>query len=50
MLGPNQWPDFPGFQETVKSYYDAIYALSTRLFRGFALARNQRPSPHVVRE
>ena len=38
MLGPNQWPDFPGFRETVGAYYGAVYALSTRLFRGFALA------------
>ena len=38
MLGPNQWPDFPGFREDVKAYYDAVFALSNRLFRGFALA------------
>lgn len=38
MLGPNQWPDLPGFKEDVKAYYDAVFALSNRLFRGFALA------------
>ncbi len=38
MLGPNQWPDLPGFKEDVKAYYDAVFALSNRLFKGFALA------------
>lgn len=38
MLGPNQWPDFDGFQETVKAYYNAVLELSNCLFRGFALA------------
>ena len=40
MLGANQWPDLPGFKEDVKAYYDAVFALSNRLFRGFALALN----------
>ena len=38
MLGPNQWPDFPGFKDDIKAYYDAVLALSQRLFKGFALA------------
>jgi isopenicillin N synthase-like dioxygenase len=38
MLGPNQWPDLPGFQETVTAWYDAVYDLGTAVFRGFALA------------
>ena len=38
MLGPNRWPDFPGFKEDIKAYYDAVFALSNVLFRGFALA------------
>lgn len=38
MLGPNQWPDFPGFTDTVKRYYEAVFELSNRLFSGFALA------------
>jgi isopenicillin N synthase-like dioxygenase len=38
MLGPNQWPDFPGFKPAVNAYYDAVFALSMDLFRGFALA------------
>jgi isopenicillin N synthase-like dioxygenase len=40
MLGPNRWPDFPGFKEDIKAYYDAVFALSNVLFRGFALALN----------
>jgi len=38
MLGPNQWPDMPGFKEDVKAYYDAVFELGNLLFRGFALA------------
>lgn len=38
MLGPNRWSAFPGFREDVKAYYQAVYALSLVLFRGFALA------------
>lgn len=40
MLGPNRWPNLPGFKEDVKAYYDAVFALSNALFRGFALALN----------
>lgn len=38
MLGPNQWPDMPGFKPDVQAYYNAAFALGKRLFRGFALA------------
>ncbi len=38
MLGPNVWPDQPGFREAVSRYYDAAFALGRVLFRGFALA------------
>jgi isopenicillin N synthase-like dioxygenase len=38
MLGPNKWTQFPGFKSNVKAYYDAMFALSNVLFRGFALA------------
>jgi isopenicillin N synthase-like dioxygenase len=38
MLGANRWSEFPGFREDVKAYYDAVFALSLVLFRGFALA------------
>jgi isopenicillin N synthase-like dioxygenase len=38
MLGPNQWPDLPGFAEAVAAYYDATFQLGCVLLRGFALA------------
>jgi isopenicillin N synthase-like dioxygenase len=38
MLGPNQWPDLPGFREDVMAYYAAVFAVGHRLLRGFAMA------------
>lgn len=38
LLGPTLWPDKPGFQDSVLSYYDSIKAIGHQLFRGFALA------------
>ncbi|MGJ7508068.1 isopenicillin N synthase family dioxygenase [Variovorax sp. GT1P44] len=38
LLGPNRWPDMPGFREDVSAYYEEVLALSKVLFRGFALA------------
>ncbi|MBU2884589.1 isopenicillin N synthase family oxygenase [Gilvimarinus agarilyticus] len=38
MLGPNQWPDAPGFKEDVQAYYRAALKVADTLFRGFALA------------
>ncbi len=38
MVGPNQWPDLPGFREDVYTYYEAIFDLGKHLIRGFALA------------
>ncbi|MGY1604746.1 isopenicillin N synthase family dioxygenase [Geodermatophilus sp. SYSU D00815] len=38
MLGPNQWPEVPGFREAVGAWYDAVLALGRALLRGFALA------------
>ena len=38
MLGPNQWPELPGFREAISRYYQAALALGNTLFRGFALA------------
>jgi isopenicillin N synthase-like dioxygenase len=38
MLGPNLWPDLPGFKAEVAAYYDQVQALAHVLFRGFAMA------------
>lgn len=38
MLGPNMWPEQPGFREAVGGYYEAAFALGRALFRGFSLA------------
>ncbi len=37
-LGPNVWPDLPGFRETVGGYYDAVMTLGRRLLGALALA------------
>jgi len=41
MLGPNRWPELPGFREDVMAYYGAVFAVGRRLLRGFALALGQ---------
>jgi len=38
LLGPNQWPDLPGFADAVAAYYDATFEIGCILLRGFALA------------
>lgn len=38
MVGPNQWPDLPGFREDVTAYYEAVFDLGRHLLHGFALA------------
>jgi isopenicillin N synthase-like dioxygenase len=38
LLGPNDWPELPGFKASVQAYYAAVFALGRRLFGGFALA------------
>jgi isopenicillin N synthase-like dioxygenase len=38
LLGPNQWPDLPGFAADVMAYYDAVFAIGCRLIQGFAVA------------
>lgn len=43
LLGPNLWPDLPGFAKTVTAYYDAVMALGRRLMRGFAMALGEAP-------
>ena len=41
MLGPNQWPDLPGFREDVMAYYAAVFAVGRQLLGGFAMALGQ---------
>jgi isopenicillin N synthase-like dioxygenase len=41
LLGPNQWPDIPGFRQVVQSYYDRTFEVGRALLRGFALALGQ---------
>lgn len=41
MLGPNRWPDLPGFREDIMAYYAAAFAVGRRLLRGFAMALGQ---------
>lgn len=36
LLGPNQWPELPGFREAVTTYYDEVFTLGSRLFAAFA--------------
>jgi isopenicillin N synthase-like dioxygenase len=38
MLGPNVWPELPGFAEAVTAYYDALLEVGHRLLRAFAIA------------
>ncbi|MAN12780.1 MAG: 2-oxoglutarate and iron-dependent oxygenase domain-containing protein [Pseudomonadota bacterium] len=38
LLGPNSWPDMPGFREDVEAYYAHVTRIGRRLFQGFALA------------
>jgi len=41
MIGPNQWPDLPGFRPTVTAWYDAVLALGHAVLTGFALALDE---------
>jgi isopenicillin N synthase-like dioxygenase len=43
MLGPNTWPDLPGFAEAVTTYYGAILEVGRRLLRAFAVALGEDP-------
>ena len=38
LLGPNLWPDMPGFREDVLAYYRDVTGIGRRLFGAFALA------------
>lgn len=42
-LGPNQWPDLPGFSKAVDDYYTAVLGLGRVLLRGFAMAIGEEP-------
>jgi isopenicillin N synthase-like dioxygenase len=44
LLGPNQWPDLPGFRAAVSAYYAATFELGRVLMRGFALALGEEPT------
>jgi len=43
MLGPNAWPDLPGFAQAVTAYYDAVLEVGHRLLRAFAVALREDP-------
>jgi isopenicillin N synthase-like dioxygenase len=44
LLGPNQWPDLPGFAQAVSAYYTATFDVGRALMRGFALAIDAAPT------
>lgn len=48
MLGPNVWPELPGFREQVYAYYQATYEVGRALMRGFALALGL-PEEHFLK-
>jgi isopenicillin N synthase-like dioxygenase len=43
MLGPNTWPDLPGFAEAVTDYYEAVLEVGHLLLRAFAVALGEDP-------
>lgn len=43
LLGPNQWPEVPGFEANVMAYYGAVFHLGRILMRGFAVALGKEP-------
>jgi isopenicillin N synthase-like dioxygenase len=43
MLGPNVWPDLPGFAEAVTDYYLAVLDVGNRLLWAFAVALGEDP-------
>jgi isopenicillin N synthase-like dioxygenase len=52
LLGPNQWPDLPGFKAAVSGYYKAAFAVARALMRGFALAVGEAEDffePHLTK-
>jgi isopenicillin N synthase-like dioxygenase len=43
MLGPNTWPDLPGFAEAVTAYYQAVLDVGHRLLWAFAVTLGEDP-------
>ena len=43
MLGPNVWPDLPGFADVVTAYYNAVLDVGDRLLWAFAVALGEDP-------
>ncbi|CAN5465970.1 oxidoreductase [soil metagenome] len=43
MLGPNAWPELPGFAEAVTAYYAAVLAVGDNLLWAFAIALGEDP-------
>jgi len=43
MLGPNAWPELPGFAEAVTAYYEAVLAVGQKLLWAFAVALGEDP-------
>jgi isopenicillin N synthase-like dioxygenase len=43
MLGPNTWPELPGFAEAVTEYYTAVMAVGQKLLWAFAIALGEDP-------
>jgi isopenicillin N synthase-like dioxygenase len=43
LLGPNVWPDIPGFADTVTAYYHAVLDVGRLLLRSFAVALGEDP-------
>lgn len=40
-IGPNQWPETPGFRDTLEAYFGAVRALAMKLLPVFSLAVEQ---------
>ncbi|OKH79989.1 isopenicillin N synthase family oxygenase [Mycolicibacterium sp.] len=43
MLGPNTWPELPGFADAVTAYYRAVLEVGHRLLWAFAVALGEDP-------
>lgn len=43
MLGPNAWPELPGFADAVTAYYTAILEVGQKLLWAFAIALGEDP-------